>query len=74
MLQLSYTAIGNQNAIVIPDDVGSRLDFNEGDTIQAIETPAGIFLCKVDPETAEQLDIAREVMEQRRDALRRLAE
>ena len=74
MIQLSFTTIAGQNAFVIPDDAISRVGFRKGDVIQAVESPAGLFLCKVDEETAEQLDIAMKVMDRRRDALRRLAE
>jgi hypothetical protein len=74
MFQLSFTTVAGQNAFVIPDDVVARVRFRKGDVIQAIESPAGLFLCKVDKDTAEQLEIGMKVMDRRRDALRRLAE
>ena len=74
MFQLSYTTVAGQNAFVIPDEAIARVGFRKGDVIQAVESPAGLFFCKVDEDTPEQLDIAMKGMARRRDALRRLAE
>lgn len=74
MIELSYTTIGDRKAFVLPGGVAPATPLNDGDRLKLIETPAGILLCKINDETAVQLEIAQDVMERRRDALRRLAE
>lgn len=74
MTTLRLTAIGDGFGIVLPETVLKQLDASDGDEIRLIETPNGAILQKVDAETAQQIEIAADVMDRRRDALRRLAE
>jgi len=74
MFELNFTTIGNRKAFVIDDEGDSGIRLTDGERFHAIESPAGFLLCKIDPETIAQVEIAQEVMKNRRDALRRLAE
>lgn len=74
MRSLRVTSIDNQPAIILTPELAARLRAEPGGEVQAIESAAGALLQPLDAETATQLDIATNVMERRRDALRRLAE
>lgn len=74
MIELIYTKIGGRSAFVFPDGETLTTPLNEGDRLKAIESPGGILLCKIDAETERQFEIARDVMRDNREALRRLAE
>lgn len=71
---LKITTVGNSAGIVLPREILERLRVEKGDTLYALETPNGIELTPYDPEFAEQLEAAKLVMREDRDALRKLAE
>jgi putative addiction module antidote len=66
--------IGNSAGIVLPKDTLARLNLKKGDTVYITEDPQGIRLVPYDEEFAHQMEVAREVMRENRDVLRRLAE
>ncbi|MEM6799083.1 MAG: AbrB/MazE/SpoVT family DNA-binding domain-containing protein [Planctomycetota bacterium] len=74
MTKLKFTAVGDGLGLVFPPEVLSHLQASDGDEIRLVQTPNGAILQKVDAETAKQIEIASDVMDRRRDALRRLAE
>jgi putative addiction module antidote len=74
MKTLKLTTIGNSVGVVLPKEVLERLRVDKGDSLFAIETSNGIELTPYDPEFAEQMEIAEQVMREDRDALRKLAE
>jgi putative addiction module antidote len=51
----------------------AKLRVEKGDTLYITETPNGLQLIPYDPELARQLEVAREVMRENRDVLRKLA-
>jgi putative addiction module antidote len=55
-------------------EILEKLRVQKGDSIFAIETSKGIELTAYNPELAEQMRIAEQVMREDRDALRKLAE
>lgn len=71
---LKITTVGSSAGIVLPKEILRRLRVEKGDTLYAIETPNGIELTPYDPEFAQQLEAAKRVMREDRDALRKLAE
>ena len=71
---LKITTVGNSVGVVLPREILERLRVEKGDTLYALETPNGIELTPYDPEFAEQMDIAKRVMREDRDVLRKLAE
>lgn len=74
MSTAKLTAVGDGLGFILPAEEVQRLQGAEGDEFRLIPTPKGISLQRVDANTAKQIDIASQVMEERRDALRRLAE
>jgi putative addiction module antidote len=72
--KLKVTTIGNSTGIILPKEVLEKLRVSKGDSLFAIETSNGIELTPYDPELAEQLKVAEQVMREDRDALRKLAE
>ncbi len=71
---LKITTVGNSVGIVLPREILERLRVQKGDTLFALETPNGIELTPYDPEFVEQMQIAKKVMREDRDVLRKLAE
>ena len=72
--KLKITTVGNSVGIVLPRDILERLRVAKGDSLYAMETPNGIELTAFDEEFAGQMDIAKRVMREDRDVLRKLAE
>jgi putative addiction module antidote len=72
--KLKITTIGNSTGIILPKEILEKLRVSKGDTLFAIETSNGIELTAYNPEVAEQMKIAEQVMREDRDALRKLAE
>ena len=60
--------------IILPKEVMARLHLEKGDQLFITETPQGFALTPYSPEFELKLDIAREIMRENRDVLRRLAE
>lgn len=65
--------IGNSLGVVLSKELISRLDVSKGDTLYVQETPTGISLTPYDPDFARQMEIAKNVMREDRDALRLLS-
>ena len=66
--------IGNSTGVVIPKDVLSRLRVAQGDELHFCERPNGEFtIGKYDPEFAQAMELAEEIMHVDRDILRVLA-
>ena len=74
MTTVEVTSIGSSSAIVLPSEVVARLRVREGDKLQLVETPNGIELTPYDPELAEQLEVAEQVMQSDATVLKKLAE
>lgn len=72
--KLKITTIGNSTGIILPKEILEKLRVAKGDTLFAIETSKGIELTPFNPEVAEQMKLAEQVMREDRDALRKLAE
>jgi putative addiction module antidote len=67
-------AIGNSTGVILPKETLARLNLKKGDTVYITDGPEGIRLVPYDEEFARQMEVAREVMRENRDVLRRLAE
>ncbi|MGI8884045.1 MAG: AbrB/MazE/SpoVT family DNA-binding domain-containing protein [Pyrinomonadaceae bacterium] len=72
--KLKITTIGNSTGVILPRELLEKLRVSKGDTLFAIETVKGIELTAYNPEVAEQMKLAEQVMREDRDALRKLAE
>ena len=73
MHALKLTQIGNSVGVILPREMLAKLGMAKGDTIYAIDQPDGLRLTIADPDFAAQMDVARQVMKERRAVLRELA-
>lgn len=70
---LKITKIGNSAGVILPKELLARLRAGIGDVLFVSEAPDGVRLSAHDPEFAEQMAIAEEIMREDRNILRALA-
>lgn len=70
---LKIIRIGNSAGVILPKEVLARLRVELGDALSFSESAEGIELRRFDEGFEEQMEVAREVMRRRRNALRELA-
>jgi putative addiction module antidote len=70
---LKLIKIGNSTGVILPKEVLARLHVELGEEVSITNTPDGIELRRHDAGFEEQMQMAREVMKRRRNALRELA-
>jgi putative addiction module antidote len=73
-MKLKITTIGNSAGVILPKELLARLRVEKGDELYAVETPDGVRLTTYDPVFAAQMEVAEQIMRDRRDLLRKLAE
>ncbi|MEA5123182.1 AbrB/MazE/SpoVT family DNA-binding domain-containing protein [Xanthomonas floridensis] len=73
-MKLKITAIGNSAGVILPKELLARLRLGKGDELYALETPDGIKLTAFDPTLAAQMEVAEQVMRNRRTLLHKLAQ
>lgn len=73
-MKLKITSIGNSAGVILPKELLARLRLEKGDELFAIETPDGLRLTSYDPALAQQMEVAEEVMRNRRTLLHKLAQ
>jgi putative addiction module antidote len=71
---VKVTTIGNSTGIILSKEVLAKLRVEKGDQLFITETPNGIELSPYRPDFAEKMEIAKTIMRENRDVLRRLAE
>lgn len=71
---LKIISIGNSSGVILPKETLARLNVKKGDVLYLTEGPQGIHLVPYDEEFAHQMEVAREIMRENRDVLKRLAE
>ncbi|WP_263350174.1 AbrB/MazE/SpoVT family DNA-binding domain-containing protein [Acidicapsa acidisoli] len=71
---VKITTVGNSAGIVLPKEILSHMHVQKGDSLYITQTRDGIHLVPYDEAFAAQMDVAREVMRDNRDVLRKLAE
>ncbi|MCP4707519.1 MAG: AbrB/MazE/SpoVT family DNA-binding domain-containing protein [Planctomycetes bacterium] len=74
MTTLKVTTVGNSVGVVLPKEILSKLRVTKGDTLYVLETPDGVELTRYHPDFARQMDLAKGVMHENRDVLRKLGE
>lgn len=72
-MELKITRIGNSLGVILPRDLLTRLKLDKGDAVFITETPDGYHLSPYDPAFAEQMQTARDLMKQRRNAVHELS-
>lgn len=70
---LTIRQIGNSNGVVLPKEMLERLNLGRGDQLFVTYVPDGIVLRPFDETFARQMEVARQVMKDRRAVLRELA-
>ncbi|CAD7738751.1 hypothetical protein LMG31886_31420 [Xanthomonas hydrangeae] len=73
-MKLKITSIGNSAGVILPKELLARLRLGKGDELYALETPDGIKLTAFDPTLAAQMEVAEQVMRNRRTLLHKLAQ
>ena len=73
-MKLRITTIGNSAGVILPKELLARLRLEKGDELFAMETPEGIRLTAYDPTLARQMEVAEQVMRNRRQLLHKLAQ
>jgi putative addiction module antidote len=71
--QLKLIAIGNSTGVILPKHLLAHLKAKKGDKLTIIATPDGVQLRASDEPFERQMAVAREVMQDRYNALRKLA-
>jgi antitoxin component of MazEF toxin-antitoxin module len=74
MTTLRFTPVGDGLGLVFPADVLEHLQAADGVEVKLIETPDGAILQRVGQDVAAQLEIAKRVMSEDKEVLRKLAE
>lgn len=73
MVKLKVTTVGSSAGVILPKEVMARLKVEKGDHLYLTESPDGYRVTPYDPDFERQMDLARRVMRERRNALRELA-
>ena len=71
---VKITTIGNSAGIILPKEVLAKLKVAKGDSLYLLDTPDGVELTPYDQNFAEEMEVAKRIMRENRDVLRRLAE
>ena len=70
---LRVIKVGNSLGVILPKDMLVKLGVDMGDALDIVDEPEGFRLRRHDAGFAAQMEVAREVMKQRRNALSELA-
>ena len=73
MLKVKVTAIGNSMGIVLPKEALTKLNAEKGDTLYLVDGPEGLTLTPYQQDFESQMNVAKKVMKQYRNALHELA-
>jgi putative addiction module antidote len=71
---VKITTVGNSAGIVLPKELMSHMNVEKGDILFVTKTQDGIQLVPYEETFAAQMEVAREIMRENRDVLRKLAE
>ena len=72
MSHVKVTQVGNSLGVILPKVVVEKLGIARGQQLSLSETANGIELSVYDPEFAEQMRIAEEIMDRYQNTLREL--
>ena len=64
---------GNSLSVIIPKEMATNMNIEDGDTLFATKTPSGYEVSAYDPEFVKKMEAARRGMKQYRNALTELA-
>ena len=73
-MRIAIKKIGNSDGLILPRELMQRLDLKRGQWLHLVELPGGGFQAiPYDPDFAETMKIADEIMDEYKDALAALA-
>ena len=73
MITLKVVRVGSSTAVIIPEEMLTRLKLGEGDAMLVVETAHGYLLTPHNLEVEEELKIGREFMGEYCETFRALA-
>ncbi len=73
-MELTITKVGNTFAVILPADFMESRQLKDGDKVYLTESPNGARLSAYDADLAETLAIAKRVMEEDHEVLKKLGE
>jgi putative addiction module antidote len=68
------TKVGNSSAIILPKEWMAKLNLEQGDSVSLTDHAEGLVISPYDSKKARQLELARKVMKENRNMLKKLAE
>jgi len=71
---LKLIKIGNSTGVILPKEVLARLKVEQGEAVYLTEAPEGFRLTASDPDFAEAMAAAEQIMRDDRDILKVLAQ
>ena len=74
MTKLTLIPVGDELGVTMPAELLENLGVREGDILEATWTPDGILLSAGESAFQRQMAVARRIMHERSDILRRLAD
>ncbi|NBD16375.1 MAG: AbrB/MazE/SpoVT family DNA-binding domain-containing protein [Cyanobacteria bacterium] len=73
-MQLKVTRVGDSVGIVLPKELADKLQINQGDFLEIIETADGFTVKPYNAELRQQMEVAEKIMREDYNLLKRLAE
>ncbi len=74
MYTTKITKVGNSSAVIIPKEIMDRLNLRQGDQLNIEQSSEGIQLNIYDEDKMDQLEMARKIMRENRNMLKKLAQ
>ncbi|MDR9404027.1 MAG: AbrB/MazE/SpoVT family DNA-binding domain-containing protein [Halothece sp. Uz-M2-17] len=73
-MQLKVTRVGDSIGVILPRELVDKLQINQGDFLEIIETADGLTVKPYDTELSQQMEVAEKIMREDYNLLKRLAE
>jgi putative addiction module antidote len=73
-MQLNVKKRGNSLSVIIPKEMATHLNIDDGDTLYLVKTPNGYEISAYDPDFAHKMEIAQRGIKKYRNALIDLAQ
>jgi putative addiction module antidote len=73
VMLLSVKKRGNSLSVIIPKEMATSMNVDEGDSLFATKTPSGYEISPYDPDFVKKIETARRGMKKYRNALIELA-
>ncbi|MBE9194271.1 MULTISPECIES: AbrB/MazE/SpoVT family DNA-binding domain-containing protein [Synechocystis] len=73
-MKLTVRKRGNSLSLIIPKEIATQLNIEDGDSVYLTKTPNGYEISATDPDFAQKMELAREGIKKYRNALIDLAQ